>query len=326
MPNLSFSQRSGMRPASVIARAYFAPVDRVSSAPSIFDPALTPVFDPDAPPSPWICAGPVRDLKRIAPTVVEPMRSGPLALTKKQFRQRIEAHVEFDFVDWGKLQMAISAGCQQMNLLAQSVGSPAVASGGPAAPAVATLPGSTATEVLVGAGVINQFSAGDLIAVDSDYQQQTGYVGSGVPGAYVKSAADVQFDPDYIRRVTFRVGRVSGKTATGLQLAQPLIGGAPPADAAVQKVIGFLDREGGTFFQEWSALFLIESETGARIYYHYPRLQPLAAASEGSYSLAVFEANTLRARMTALPANDLNDGEQVVCYRSFVPAANTAIY
>ena len=97
------------------------------------------------------------------------------------------------------------------------------------------------------------FSAGDMLAVDADYQQQTGYVGSGIAAAYVNDPGDVNHDPNYVRRVTFNLGRVAEKTVTSLLLAQPLLGGAPVAGAGAQKVVAFVDREGGSFFQEWSA-------------------------------------------------------------------------
>ncbi len=135
-------------------------------------------------------------------------------------------------------------------------------SGGTPAPGVAVLPGSTATELIFGAGVGSTFSAGCLIAVDVDYQQQTGYVGSGIAAAYVSSPAAVKQDPNYVRRVTFNVGRVAEVTATSVVLAQPLLGGVPAAGASAQVVVAFVDREGGSFFQEWSALFVAEDESG----------------------------------------------------------------
>jgi hypothetical protein len=60
--------------------------------------------------------------------------------------------------------------------------------------------------------------SGDLVVVDRDYALTTGYVGAGVPGAYVKSAADVGLSLDYVRRVSFNVSRVRAKTANTLLL------------------------------------------------------------------------------------------------------------
>jgi hypothetical protein len=70
-------------------------------------------------------------------------------------------------------------------------------SGGTPLAAAAVLPGSTASEIVLGAGVVDVFSDGDMLAVDADYQQQTGYVGTGISAAYVNDPADVNRDPNY---------------------------------------------------------------------------------------------------------------------------------
>jgi hypothetical protein len=324
MPVENFLQRGGMRPLSKRVRAYFAPVERATSTPSIFDPAGGG-FDLDAPPSPWFDTGWVLNFARRSGTAIQTLTSGPLDQVQKQFRKSSSAALEFDFLDWGKLQMTISAGCQHLNLLEEEPPTTPAASGGTPRLAVATLVGCTATELVVGSGAINDFAVGDMVVADADYDLQPGYVGD-IAGAYISNPADVQFDPNYLRRVSFRVGRVASKTAGSLLLAQPLIGGAPPADAAVQKVVGFVDREGGRFFQEWSGLFVVESETGARIYYHYPRLQPAAPASESSREVSNFDAWSLHASLVALPVTDPNDAQQVLCYRSFIPASHAAVY
>jgi hypothetical protein len=167
-----------------------------------------------------------------------------------QFRGMLDARVEFDFREWGKLQMALAGGSEHMNVLAPDPSATPFPSGGAPVPAVAAMAGSTAGEVIVGAGVVGSFAPGDIVAVDADYQQQTGYVGSGISAAFVNAPADVNRDPDYIRRVTFNVGRVAQLTATSLLLAQPLLAGAPQPAWGVQKVVAFVDREGGSFFQE----------------------------------------------------------------------------
>jgi hypothetical protein len=162
--------------------------------------------------------------------------------------------------------------------------------------------------------------------VDADYAGQTGFVGAGVSAAYVQSAAAVNSDADYIRRVTFNVARVSQATSSGLQLAEPLIGGAPANAMRVQQVLGFVDREGGNFFQEWSGLFVMPGEQGERILFYYPRLQAFAGAAESATTLlAPLERVALNASFRALPVTDANDGQQVVCFRSFLPSAMTLI-
>ena len=61
---------------------------------------------------------------------------------------------------------------------------------------------------------------------------------------------------------------------SSLLLAQPLLGGAPAAGVGAQKVVAFVDREGGSFFQEWSGLFVAEEDSGGRVCFYYPRLGP----------------------------------------------------
>lgn len=318
--------RAAMNPAGRRWRAYFAPVDRVSGAPAIFDPALDAAFALDAPASPWVDAGWIENFTRSAATEVLALRSGPKQAVARQARTKLSAHLEFEFCDWGKLQMALAGGGQHMNVLASSTG-PRVPSGTAAdAAAVPLLAGSTATQLVVGAAAVAGFDVGDVVAVDIDYAAQTGYVGSGIAGAYVKSAADVGNNADYIRRVTFNVGRIASKDATSLTLAQPLLGSAPAASAKVQKIVGFVDREAGAFFQEWSGLYIFESEAGGRVALYYPRLQSAAPFAENTFDLAPpLRGMTLRARFTALPFTDANDSEPCVCWRSYYPASSAPL-
>ncbi|MGH9579604.1 MAG: hypothetical protein ACRD2R_01315, partial [Terriglobales bacterium] len=194
-------------------------------------------------------------------------------------------------------------------------------------PAVPLEPGSTAGELAVGSGAVDSFSAGEVVAVDLDYTSQTGYVGSGVSAAYVQDPADVGSNAEYIRRVTFNVARVASKTATSLLLAQPLLGGAPPAGAKVQKVVAFLDREAGSFFQESSALFVLPAESGGRVCFYYPRLQPSAPARETAFAVAApLEFHALHAAFLALPLVDASDSQPVTCFRSYFPEPSAALY
>ncbi len=329
--------RSPMSPVVRGWRACFAPVDRVRNLPAIFDPARAGQFDPDAPPSPWIDAGWIENFTRTQKTRFTSVRSGPKGATAAQCRTELDAGVAFDFRQWGKLQMALSGPFEHVNVLAEANGASAAPSGGTPASAVAVQSGSTATQIVLGTSGVASFNPGDLVAVDIDYAGQTGYVGTGVCAAYVKSAAGLGVD--HIRRVTFNVSRVAQKTSTALLLGQPLLGGVPAASAKVQKVLAFADREGGSFTPEWSALFLLEAETGARVFFYYPRLQPCASAGEiftslndvssakasGSLTDAISAAG-LHASFTALPYADPVDGEPVLCWRSYVPAGNSAVY
>jgi len=207
-----------------------------------------------------------------------------------------------------------------MNLLAPAGGAALAADGAQAAPAVLAQAGSTAGVLQLAAGDAAQFAAGSIIAVDADYTGQTGFVGASIAGAYLRQPLN---DVDYIRRVTFNVGLVSRVDGTTLTLAQALPGGTPAAGAKLQAVTGFVDREGGTFYQEWSALFVIAGVQRERIFFHYPRLQTLGGAEESFQPFDTRSGLTqslLKGRFMALPVTDPLDGERVLCYRSFLPA------
>ncbi len=353
--------RAAMVPVTRQMRAYFAPVNRVSETPTIFDPGMYGAFALDAPPAPWLDLGWIENFERSYETPTEVVRSGARAMPAVQFRGPVEARVEFEFRQWGKLQMALAGGSEHMNVLAPAAGSTSLApSGGTPAAGIAVLAGSTASELNFGAGGTSMFTEGCLIAVDVDYQQQIGYVGSGIAAAYVSNPAAVNQDPNYVRRVTFNVGRVAEVTASSIVLAQPLLGGAPAAGASAQVVVAFVDREGGSFFQEWSALFVAEEESGGRVCFYYPRLSPnpgagsggiqwdssaapgknsgsgamkAMGASAGKFTREDFSGMakplsmiSLQASFLALPYSDTNDGQTVLCYRSYFPAGMAAAY
>jgi hypothetical protein len=356
--------RAAMVPVTRQMRAYFAPVNRATETPTVFDPGQSGAFPLDSPPAPWLDLGWIDNFARWYDTPTDVVRSGARMLPTGQFRGAQEARVGFDFREWGKLQMALAGGSEHMNVLAPAAGTTSPApSGGTPATAVAVLAGSTASELVFGAGVASAFSVGCLIAVDLDYQQQIGYVGSGIAGAYVSSAAAVNQDANYVLRVTFNVGRVAEVTATSVVLAQPLLGGVPAAGASAQVIVAFVDREGGSFFQEWSALFVAEEESGGRVCFYYPRLSPNPGAgssgvnwdstagpvnSKGTVASGAqkvltnptskflqeefnviekpLSAISLRASFLALPYIDTNDGQSVLCYRSYFPAAMAATY
>ncbi len=320
----SYGLRSTLRPLSRRVLAYFAPV--LADTPALFDPAKYGTFDLDAPPPGWTSLGRIRNFTRIPETKIVAVRGGAKGELQALYRQNLGARVEFEFTDWGKLQMALAGGSQHMNVLAVDPNADPVASGGSAQSPVAVLATSTAQEIVLGAGAVDAFTPGDLIAVDLDYAQQTGYVGAGIPAAYVSDPVNVLRDRDYVRRVTFNIGRVAEKTTNSLILSEPLLAGAPPLGSSAQKVVAFVDREGGSFLQQWSALFVLEPESGGRICFHYPILKSAAPAGEGSLDVQrPFEFTTLRACFEALAVTDRNDNERVVCFRSYFPAASAAV-
>ena len=317
---------SAPAPVTRRVRAYFAPVNRAAGAPVLFDPSQSISFDLDAPPAPWIDLGWIQNFTRKSASKSAAIVTGVPAATLEQTREAVSAQLGFEFMSWTKLTMALATGSQHMNLLA-SANCTASRDGGAAIPAVTVQSGSTASVIQLAAADIAAFTPGCMVAVDADYTGQSGFVGTPISGAYLRQPlADV----DYIRRVTFNVALVLGVSSTSLILAQPLPGGAPAAGSKLQAITGFVDREGGSFYQEWSALFVMQGSQGDRIFFHYPRLQSMAEAEETAIPLdsrhkSGFARILLQARLLALPVTDPLDGERVLCYRSFKPAAYALI-
>jgi hypothetical protein len=269
----------------------------------------------------------VQDFVRKTASKSAALMTGIPAAPLEQVRETLEAQVSLNFLSWTKLTMGLATGSQHMNILAPAIGASPAADGAQASPAVTPQSGSTSTSIALPLTDAAKFTPGALVAVDVDYTGQTGYVGTPVAGAYVRQALT---DVDYVRRVTFNVALASQVTATGLTLAEPLPGGAPATGAKVQAVIGFVDREGGSFYQEWSGLFVMEGSQGERIFFHYPRLQAMTGAGEANSPLNQKNQSghsrvLLKGQFLALPITDPLDGERVVCYRSFLPAANALV-
>ena len=318
---------SAPAPVARRVRAYFAPVNRAAQTPVLFDPSQQGGFSLDAPPAPWFDLGWIQDFARRPASKSTALLTGIPAAALEQVRESVQAEVSLQFLSWTKLTMALATGSQHMNVLTAASDPTLAADGATAAPAVTPQSGSTSTSILLASSDAAKFAAGSIVAVDVDYAGQTGYVGCPVAGAYVRQALT---DVDYIRRVTFNVALVAQVTTTGLTLAGPLPGGAPAAGAKLQAVTGFVDREGGSFYQEWSALFLMQGSQGERIFFHYPRLQAMSGAEEAIAPLNGKDQNgqsrvTLKGQFLALPVTDPLDGERVVCYRSFLPAANAIV-
>ena len=311
----------------------------------LFDASEEGEFNLDSPPAPWISLGWVRDFVRKPLGKLVPVVTGMPPTVLEQSWELLDAQVSFHFLSWTKLTMALAAASQHMNLLVPMSNAAASPEGGtPAVPAVMVEAGATATFLPMAAADAASFNAGQMVVVDVDYTGQTGYVGTGVSGSYVKTALT---DANYIRRVSYNVARIAAVTTAGLELAEPLLAGAPGAGMKAQAVMGFVDREGGSFFPEWSGLFVLEGSQGERIFYHYPRLQPVVGSTEkplvpskptpleveerlkplvvSPKYQGTLEQIPLTALCRALPIADPLDGEPVLCYRSFLPAANALV-
>ncbi len=311
-------------------RVYFAPVNRTNEIPTIFDASLAANFQTSNPPSPWLDLGWIDNFVRKSDGTVSAVSSGVPSLAQYQVRQASGATVSFSFEQWSKLTMALSGGAEHMNVLVPTPGAAANGSGGAAGTAQAIVfngaTSTSATVLALSAADLASYTAGSVVTVDVDYAGQTGFVGAGVSAAYIKSASSVANDPDYIRRVSFNVARVQQVTAQALVLAQPLLAGVPVTGMKVQPLTGFVDREGGSFLQEWSALFVMSGEQGDAVFFHYPRLQSMAGPAELTSTLQKpIERVMLSAAFRALPVIDVVDGQSVFCFRTYVPGPFTTV-
>ncbi len=318
-------------PTSPIARGvqlFIAPLQRGPQGSTLpFDPSSQGRFAASAPPAGWFSLGTVHDLQREDTSTFAEILSGTPAMAKTRGRNKSSAAVRFTLPAWSKLGMALSGGSQQMNLLREVPGSMGGSgSGGSASVSLPLLAGSTASVLLLPNNAALQ--PGDLIVVDDDYNSTaSGYVGAGAAGAYLRPAASVVNSADYIRRVSFNIGCVAqvapaAANTLAITLVAPLPAGAPTATNKLAPLLGFVDRVGGSFLQEWSALFLLDGVQGDRVVLHYPRLQPAGGVPTEVKSAVApgLERWRLQAHLTALPVSDANDGEPVLCFRTYLPA------
>lgn len=311
MPTLAM--QPGLAPAVRRVRAFFAPVNRSSAMPTAFDASAAASFDMDAPPAPWVDLGWISGFTRTSGTKLQAIEGGAPGAVLLQGRQSVGATVSMAFERWSKLTMALSCGTQQINVLQANANAVPIAAAN-----------STATFLSTPNGT-GSIQAGDMIAVDVDYSGQTGYVGAGVAAAYA-AATVMTGDLHWIRRMTLNVARVIALTATGVQLAGPLLAGVPAQGMQAQTVVALQDREGSTFFQEWSGLFCMQGEQGDALFFYYPRLQTAGGAAEAAVPLtAPLSQILLNGKFIALPVTDALDGARVCCYRSYVPCGNAQV-
>lgn len=316
------STSAALNATSLIApgvRAYFAPIDRTGNLLTPFDPSTMGRFALNTPPAGWWNAGSVLGFKRTSASTITPVWSGSPATSKTQVQAGVGEDVEFAFPAWSRIGMSISSGVQMLNLFVSSGTGNANPSGGTAALVEALLPGSTASVLQLQAGM--SVKAGDLVVVDVDYTGQTGYMGSGAAGAYVKATPQI-IDLHAVRRVSFNVARVLSVNGSIATLAAPLIAGTPTSAMKLSRITGFVDRAGGGFLPEWSGLFVLDGVQGDRLLLHFPRLQPTGtgAAEINEHLAAGLERWRPSAHLRALPVTDANDSTSSVCFRTYLPA------
>jgi hypothetical protein len=119
-------------------------------------------------------------------------------------------------------------------------------------------------------------------------------------------------------------------------LDQPFVGGGspiatsgtPPAGSKVQVVTGWTAANGGSFIQEWSALFVCDSIDGAQIALYYPHLSINQFRENANWAIENIGTTDLTgmqldSMFEALAYDDPMTGETVVSYTGFYPNART---
>lgn len=289
----------------------------------------------------WTDTGWIKDFKITNNTKVGQVRSGYHGAVRAQYRGEIGEQCDFKFNEYGRLQYKLATGVQLYNTLA-STGTPS--SVGPL-----NSPGNDAVSMTSysasgsGAGAeltvdsASGFAVNQYIVCDIDYVPNTGGL-AGENGAFAFPNAIT--DVDFIRKTSDFVARITAIVGDVLTLDQPFIGGGspaanngiPPAASKVQQVTGWTAANGGTFIQEWSGLFIADSNDGAQIALYYPHLS--INQYRGMANWAIENIGTtdltgmqLDAMFEALAYDDPMTGETVVSYTGFYPNARVqAIY
>lgn len=338
--------------------AYNASQNNTALGPTILDLQALGPFNTNAMPAGWYDLGWINSYKMTPQSKIGSIKSGYRGVTRQKVRGEVGEEFEFKFREFTRMAFKISTGCEIFNMLAvpagnaQSVGplsatgattftlgvSGYVASnqaGGSLAPYV----GSPVLYITSGQGA--SFNVNDKIVCDVDFIASAwtngGLAGSNAIPIYPNNAPN---DIDFIRKTSDFVGRVTA-VVTGvagqdvLVLSQPFMGGGssgtvnpgpttPPAGSKIQKMSGYLSREGGTFVMDWSALFVLDSLDGDQFVQYYPHVsisqfKDVANWSINNIGTTDLTGYELDATLEALGFEDPLDGETVVCYRGFYP-------
>jgi len=339
-------------------RGFFAPFDyqaaltSTTGGPNILDLERQGPFNTNALPAGYSDLGWIKNFKFTNNTKVGQVRSGYRGIVRAQYRGEVGEQCEFQFREFGRQQYKVATGCQMYNLLSSSgtpsttspLGSPGSfaaivmgASGYVASGAVAGQVGKPTLYVPSGSGAA--FAVNNYVVVDIDYVAGTsGVLGEAGAFAYPNAITDTDWirkTSDYVARVTAIVTGVGSPVQDALILDQVFVGGGspaatngiPPTTSKVQIVSGWSARNGGTFIQEWSGLFISDAQDGAQIALYYPHLSISQFRGMNPYTIENIgttdtTGNELDASFECLGFDDPLDGETVCSYMGYFPNAN----
>lgn len=294
-------------------------------------------FDSYNPPAGFLDMGWIKDFKLTPGSKIGQVRSGYRGAVHAQYRGQVDETFEMKFREYGRLQYKFATGTNVINVLGatgQAGGSvgPLSASGAPTG-AVTSYTAGTQTLTMASSNEIAkaQVGIGDFIVCDVDYNTATyGIVGDAGTPVFPNTVTDV----DYIRKNSDYVARVANIVGANIILDQPFPSGwsgnpAPLGPGSVgskiQKIRGWVAREGGTFIAEWTCLLMCNTVDQAQIVLYYPHVSilqnrdignPWAIENVGTTDLGGME---LDAQYAALAFDDPLDGETVVSYKAYYP-------
>jgi hypothetical protein len=99
-----------MVPVTRQMRAYFAPVNRVTETPTIFDPGQSGLFALDSPPAPWLDLGWVENFERWYDTPTDVVQSGRRRWPRCSFAVRWRRGLSLIFGSGGSCKWRWRAG------------------------------------------------------------------------------------------------------------------------------------------------------------------------------------------------------------------------
>lgn len=322
-------------------RAYYAPynsalgsaVADTTIGPKILDLNQGPFLD-SALPAGWFDCGWIKDFAVTPASKIGNIRSGFHGAVRSKVRGEIGETMAFKFREFSRMALKIASGCDVINLLAATATGSSPVSGGTATDPIAVSMVSynaLTPSVTVGTGSGALFAVGDYIVCDKDYDGTSyGLIGENGTNAFQGLITDTQ----YIRKTSDFVARIASISGDTLTLSKKFIGGGsgdptgntyPQAGSKIQKIKGWASREGGTYIQEWSALFLLDSIDGWQCAQYYPHVaidsfkgvMPWAIENVGTTDLQGYE---LDCSMEGLAFDDPEDGQTIIGYRAFYPA------
>jgi hypothetical protein len=308
------------------------------------------------PPPGWFDLGYVKNFKFTPGSKTGNVMTGYRGAIRAKYRAETSEKLTCVFMEMSHTALRIASGTQIFNVInstaTPSTTGPLSSTGTPATPMgasgyqptgiVATATAGLPTVFVPLGTASGNFAVNNMIVVDQDYTPGTyGFVGDAGANVFQGAVTDVDFirkTSDYVGTIQQIIPSVAGQDA--LVLTGPIVGGGnqanpniaptyyPQPGAKIQKISGYLAREGGTYIAEWSAVFVLDSIDTSQVLFYYPRLAPDTFGGfteENLQNATAMQTEGLNASFDSLAFDDPLDGETVVAYRAYFPSPGQQI-